>query len=182
MKGVLFNVVEAVITELDGADAWDDVLEASGVVGAYTSLGDYPDGELSVLVVATAARFELSADAVLVIAGRQGFRHLVAHHPELVSQYRDVLGLAADLDDVIHPEVRKLYPDATPPTFRSVRRDHGIDLEYRSHRRLCRLVEGLLLGAGDYYGQAVTVTHGACMRSGASACLIGLDVAHPVPR
>lgn len=177
MKGVLFNVVEAVITELDGADAWDDVIDASGVAGAYTSLGDYPDGELSALVVATAARFKLSTDAVLVIAGRQGFRHLVAHHRELVSPYRDVLGLVADLNDVIHPEVRKLYADATPPQFVSTPRDRGVSLEYRSRRGLCRLVEGLLLGAGDHYGQTVAVQHTACVRAGADACSLDVDVA-----
>ena len=182
MKGVLFNVVEAVITELDGADAWDDVLDASGVSGAYTSLGDYPDGELSALVVATAARFKLSTDAVLVVAGRQGFRHLVAHHPELVSPYRDVLGLVADLNDVIHPEVRKLYPEATPPMFVSTPLDHGVVLEYRSSRGLCRLVEGLLQGAADYYGQTVAVEHTACVRAGATACTLAVDVARPVPR
>lgn len=176
MKGVLFNVVEAVITELDGADAWDDVLDAAGVVGAYTSLGDYPDGELSALVVATAARFGLTTDAVLVVAGRQGFRHLVAHHGSLVSQYRDVLGLVADLNDVIHPEVRKLYPAASPPHFCSEPREGGVSLEYRSSRGLCRLVEGLLLGAGDYYGQDVAATHRSCVRAGASACVLDVDV------
>lgn len=172
MKGVLFNVVEAVVTELDGEDAWDDVLEASGASGAYTSLGDYADGELSALVVATAARFKLSTDAVLVVAGRQGFRHLVARHPELVSQYRDVLGLVADLNDVIHPEVRKLYPAAAPPHFDSEPRPGGLSLTYRSSRGLCRLVEGLLLGAADYYGQTIGIAHTACVRAGDDACVI----------
>lgn len=182
MKGVLFNVVEAVIHELDGEDAWDDVLEASGVSGAYTSLGDYPDGEMSALVVATAARFKLSTDAVLVVTGRRGFRHLVAHHPELVSQYRDVLGLVADLNDVIHPEVRKLYPAAAPPHFCSTPRDGGLRLEYRSSRGLCRLVEGLLLGAGDYYGQTVEVGHATCVRAGGDVCLLDVVAARPEPR
>ena len=43
MKGVLFNVVEDVVTEALSAEAWDDVVDDSGVDGAYTSLGTYPD-------------------------------------------------------------------------------------------------------------------------------------------
>ena len=46
MKGLIFNVVEEVVTELYDADTWDDLLDAAGVDGAYTALGNYDDDEL----------------------------------------------------------------------------------------------------------------------------------------
>ena len=30
MKGVIFNLVEDIVTEANGPDAWDDLLEAAG--------------------------------------------------------------------------------------------------------------------------------------------------------
>ena len=55
-KGVIFNLAEQVVTDDYGADVWDDVLDQAGLEGAYTSLGSYPDGDLTALVAATAAR------------------------------------------------------------------------------------------------------------------------------
>ena len=43
MKGILFRVIEDVVFEALSADAWDDVIDRSGVSGSYTSLGNYPD-------------------------------------------------------------------------------------------------------------------------------------------
>ena len=43
MKGVLFNVVEDVVTDVLSEDAWDDAVDRSGASGAYTSLGNYDD-------------------------------------------------------------------------------------------------------------------------------------------
>ena len=49
MKGILFNVVEDVVTEAMSEDAWDDVVDAAGVDGSYTSLADYPDSDLAAI-------------------------------------------------------------------------------------------------------------------------------------
>ena len=38
MKGIVFNLLEEVVTEAYGADAWDSLLDAAGLDGAYTSL------------------------------------------------------------------------------------------------------------------------------------------------
>lgn len=181
MKGLLFNVVEAVVTDVAGADAWDDVLDAAGVAGVYTSLGDYDDAELHALLVAAAARLHLTVDALLVTGGRLGFRHLAAHAPDLVAPYRDVAGLLQDLDDVIHPEVRKLYPHAAPPRFVTMPIEHGFELEYRSERGLCRLVEGLALGAADRFEQVLTVEHLTCVRHGDAVCRLRLVTSPRVP-
>ena len=56
MKGIIFNVAEKAVTELLGAEAWEDLLEDAGVNGDYTALGTYPDEELIALVVAAAEK------------------------------------------------------------------------------------------------------------------------------
>ena len=43
MKGVVFNLLEQLVARDFGEDTWDALLDASGLEGAYTSLGSYPD-------------------------------------------------------------------------------------------------------------------------------------------
>src|SRR6476661_3912519 len=48
------------------------------------------------------------------------------------------------LDDTIHPEVVKLYPDARPPRFRFEDPAPGmLVMHYTSERRLCAMAEGM---------------------------------------
>ena len=54
VKGVIFNILEEVVSTQMGEDAWDGLLDAAGLEGAYTSLGSYPDAEILALVSAAA--------------------------------------------------------------------------------------------------------------------------------
>jgi len=54
MKGILFNLAEEVVQEAYGDEVWERMLDESGVDGAYTSLGNYPDEEFFALVAAAA--------------------------------------------------------------------------------------------------------------------------------
>ena len=71
MKGIVFNLLERVVVDEHGEDVWDDLIDAAGVTGAYTSLGSYPDAELMALVTAAADALALAADDVVRWFGRQ---------------------------------------------------------------------------------------------------------------
>ncbi len=172
MKGVLFNVVEDVVTEAMSADAWDHVIERAGVDGAYTSLGDYPDGELLKLVESTSRAASLTTDDTLRLAGRNGFKHLVRRAPRLLEGLDDWRSVLASLDEIIHPEVRKIYPDAKVPRFDTEARDGAMLLHYQSERGLCVLAEGMVLGTGDWFDTPIAVEHVKCIHRGDSSCLM----------
>lgn len=156
MKGVLFTVAQEVIERLAGEAAWDAVLLGAGVDGAYTALGDYPDEELGKLVETAAATLEMSVDDVLKLLGEHGFAVLVSRHPWATEGHEDLFGFLASLDDVIHPEVLKLYPDAAAPSFEShLERPSVIVLRYRSGRALVSLAVGLVIGAAAHFGTPV---------------------------
>jgi hypothetical protein len=178
VKGVVFNVVEDVVTDLLGADAWDAVLDDAGLGGAYTSLGQYDDSELDAIVHAAAARTGLAAGAVLALVGTHAYAHLAARASGLVEPYRDLASLLAALDEVVHPEVTKLYPGARPPSFQvETEPDGTVRLRYVSTRRLCRLAEGLVVGAARHLGGDATVEHRACLDHGADACVLAITPA-----
>lgn len=173
MKGVIFNVLEEVVEEHFGVDFWDEAVERAGVTGAYTSLGSYTDDELVSLVGAIAELARVSRNDVLVLGGRLGFRHLASRHTDLLvglTSWRDVL---AHLDGIIHPEVKKIYPDAEVPEFDADAKrpaDASMLLEYRSPRELCALAEGLVLGLGDWFDAALAVVHVSCVHNGDDVC------------
>jgi hypothetical protein len=172
VKGVIFNVVEEVLDEAFGPDMWDQVLDRAEIDGAYTSLGNYSGAELTRIVSAAAELANMSRDQVLIAAGRLGFKHLAARHGELLagtSGWRDVL---EQLDGIIHPEVKKIYPGANVPSFAARPGEESLLLEYRSHRQLCRLAEGLVRGLGDWHGIELEVRHLACVHHGDDVCVI----------
>lgn len=173
MKGIIFNLVEEVVAADHGHDAWDAILDETGLTGAYTSVGSYDDAELLAIVEAASAATGASQDEVLVHVGRRSTPLLAERYPEFFALHSSVRTLLPTLNSVIHPEVEKLYPGATPPHFEfSQQTDTTVLMEYRSARHMCRLAEGLTAGAADHFGEVVSITHEQCIRDGDPRCLL----------
>lgn len=157
MKGVVFNVVEEVVTELYDAETWDDLLAAAGVDGAYTALGNYGDDELLEIVNAAATATGLAPDDLWRTVGRLALPKLAARLPELVTEAGDARSFLMAVNDIIHPEVRALYPESVPPVFEFEVSPAGLLVRYRSGRRLDALAQGLMIGCGDLFDEVVHV-------------------------
>src|SRR3990170_3631836 len=62
------------------------------------------------------------------------------------------------IDDTIHVEVRKLYPDAELPTFSCEQPEPDrLVMVYQSHRGMADLAEGLIAGAIAHFRENVQV-------------------------
>ena len=171
MKGVVFNLLERATAESHGEDLWDDVLAVAGLDGAYTSLGSYPDAHLSRLVAAISEATEKPPDDVIRWLGRSAMPHLAASNPRFFEPHADTRDFLLTLNDIIHPEVRKLYPGADVPDFEMhVDADGGMRIRYDSHRKMCAFAEGLIQGAAAYYGQEVSISQPRCMNRGDESC------------
>ncbi len=130
IKGIIFSLLEEVVVNEHGENAWDDTLERAALDGAYTAVGNYPD-----------------------------------------SEFLQLLPFLLTLNDIIHPEVRKLYPDADVPVFDfSHEGESTLVVGYRSARRLCFLAEGFIEGASSHFGQHVTIEQRLCMHDGNDRC------------
>ncbi len=173
VKGVVFNIVQEVVEEHLGENVWDDAVDRSRVEGAYTSLGNYPDADLEQLVGSLGDLAQLPRDDVLVFAGRHGFRQLAGRHPDLVAPYSGWREVVEHLDDIIHPEVAKIYPGTDTPSFRVIDQPDGsVHMVYQSRRQLCSLAEGLLIGLGEWFRCSLAVSHVECVRRGGSSCTL----------
>jgi hypothetical protein len=173
VKGIVFNLLEDVVTAAHGADVWDDLLAAVDAEGAYTSLGTYPDGELVAIVGAAAARLGLPVPDLIRWFGRKAMARLAMAHPSFFVGHRSTRPFLLTLNQIIHPEVRKLHRGADVPDFDFDTSDPEVlGLGYRSLRRMCSLAEGLIEGAADHYHEVATIEHPQCMHRGDAHCLI----------
>ena len=170
MKGVVFNLLEEAVGRAFGPDTWDALLDASGVSGAYTSLGNYPDEEIEALVAAAGAALSLDRDAVLRWFGVNAIPILAELYPDF---FKATNGRAFvdGINTIIHAEVRKIYPGAACPHFRMHANASGdLVMDYLSTRNMCALAQGFVEGSAAFYGEAVTFEHVACTAKGDSHC------------
>ena len=173
MKGIIFNLVEQVVTDDYGIDTWEDLLDQSRVQGAYSAVGSYPDEELVGLVSTASAMTGIPADDLLRHVGRRSIPMLKQRYPEFFDLHSDSRSFLGSLNEVIHPEVRKLYEGAEPPLFEFHDGEDGsLLMDYHSHRSMCALAEGLTMGAGDAFGEAMTVSQPQCKLRGHPYCTL----------
>ena len=177
MKGIIFNLLEEVVaTHLDER-TWDGILDSTGAKGAYTSLGNYPDEEFVRLLGALSQQSGKSDRETLKWFGQLSMPFLAQRYPEFFSPHTGMRSFLLSLNDVIHAEVRKLYPGAEVPNFEfetptGAAAQDTLIIHYRSKRRLCQLAEGFIAGAADHFGEKITVTQPRCMLEGANACAL----------
>lgn len=172
MKGIVFNLLEDVVSRHHGAALWEDLIDAAGVDGAYTSLGSYPDSDLEALVAAAAAALGTDRAGALRWFGVHAMPVLAERYPGFFAPHATARPFVLGVNDLIHAEVRKLYPGAACPHFRLADADDGdLMMDYRSERRMCALAQGFVEGAAAHYGEAVDFAHVACVDRGDPHCL-----------
>ncbi|MET3827818.1 hypothetical protein ABIC16_003511 [Sphingomonas sp. PvP055] len=173
MKGVIFNLLEEAVVLEHGPDTWTDLIDATGVDGAFTSLGSYPDETLLALVDTAAAATGKTPSDVLRWFGTAAMPLLAERYGVFFTGHSGARSFILSVNEIIHPEVRKLYSGAGCPHFQfSTDAEGAMIIGYQSPRRLCALAEGFILGAAAHYGEQVTITHLACMLDGSPLCRI----------
>jgi len=175
MKGVVFNLLEETVTRSFGADVWDGLIEASGVSGAYTSLGNYPDEEIEALVAAASASLSLDRNAVLRWFGHNAIPVLAESYPAFFEGVADARTFVEGVNHIIHAEVRKLYPGAACPHFRLHAATSGdLVMDYLSARNMCALAQGFVEGVAAWYVQPVEFRHLQCKEQGHGHCTFAM--------
>ena len=179
MKGLIFNLLEAVVTQAHGEDTWDALLDSAQLDGVYTSLGNYPDEQITALVLAAAHALKLSPNEVLRWFGQEAMAVMVERYPAFFVAHSSTRPFVLSLNSVIHPEVRKMCPGADVPVFDfDTAPDGSLLMGYQSARKLCALAQGFVEGAGRHYGETVRFEHLCCMHDGDPKCQFRLVFAN----
>ena len=79
-------------------------------------------------------------------------------YPEFFEGSSTAFDFLAGIEDHVHAEVRKLYPDAELPTFETTRpTPDTLIMVYRSKRPLAIMALGLMKGCFKHFGEAVSI-------------------------
>lgn len=161
MLGVVFTSLVDMLEETVSPEFADEVLVDANLEndGAYTAVGYYPFSELEKILVVLIEKTGKSLDELLNAFGKYLFNVLADGHASMMADRNSVLSLLETLDNDIHVQVRKLYPDADLPSFSVEQRsENSILLKYHSLHDLYALAEGLIDGAAEYFGEQIEHT------------------------
>jgi len=173
VKGIIFNLVEEVVSNAYGEDTWDALLDAAGLDGSYTSLGSYADADLFRLVEAASVALGVPGEQVVRTLGEGAIPLLIARYPFFFDGHVSTSSFLLTLNDIIHPQVLKLYPGSQVPDFDFDDSEPGVlTIGYRSSRQLCALAEGFIYGTATHYGERVEVVQPHCLLRGDDRCEI----------
>ena len=160
MKGIVFTEFLEMIAEQFSADMVDDIIEdakpPSG--GAYTAVGTYEHTEIVALLLALAKRTQIAPPDLLQAFGRHLFGRFVQGFPSFFTGIENAFDFLTRIEDIIHPQVHKLYPDAELPSF--IIEEYmpkRLVLLYKSGRHFEDLAEGLILGCITHFGGTISV-------------------------
>jgi predicted hydrocarbon binding protein len=173
MKGVIFNLLEDFIIEGWGDDVYDEILSRCSLrtTEPFIGPGTYDDADLLAIVAQAAETLGLTVPEAVRAFGRYCFSGLARKFPVFLEGHRELKTFLKSIDEVIHVELKKLVPEAEPPKITFVDpAPNELILTYRSRRRLCPLMAGLLEGAAAYFGTPLEYRETKCTSQGADAC------------
>lgn len=160
MKGIVFTEFLGMVRQVFSEDMADDIIDDAQLShgGAYTAVGTYPFSEMVAMLGALSRRSGLDIPSLLHAFGQHLFGRFAVLYPHFITQANDTLALVASIEQVIHSEVRKLYPDAELPSFRVEHYSpQQLRIVYQSPRCLSVLARGLIDGALLHYHESETV-------------------------
>lgn len=169
MKGIIFTELLAMAEDSFGEEAVDRVIAASDLPsgGAYTSVGNYRCEELFRLIDGFSAHSGLPVETLQRLFGHWLMPSFARHYPHFFEDRPGSLDMLEAIENDIHVEVRKLYPDAELPRFEA-RRDGAdvLDLIYRSPRPLADFCLGLIESCAAHFGENVRIARRDASRDG----------------
>ncbi|MES9906160.1 MAG: heme NO-binding domain-containing protein [Sedimenticola sp.] len=161
MKGLVFTEYVEFVEDIFSADIVDEMIEMAELPsqGAYTAVGTYHHVEMLALVTALSQLTDTPVSHLVQTFGKHLFGRLSAGHPDFLKGIDNSFDFLQLVENHIHVEVRKLYPDAELPQFEDQRPDPDhLILTYSSKRPFGDLAMGLIEGCIDHFSEQVTIT------------------------
>lgn len=161
MKGVVFTTFLEMVEDKFGYETVDEIIANSNLPssGIYTAVGTYSHHEIVQLVVALSKSQKIDVSDLLKIFGKHLFGVLSKGYPMFMEASNNVFDFLCNIENYIHVEVRKLYPDAELPKFETNRvSDLQLRMMYHSERKMADLAYGLIAGSLEYYNEKANIT------------------------
>jgi len=160
MKGIVFTEFLEMVEVRFSADMVDDIIDDANLPsgGAYTAVGTYPHTEMVALAGALSQRSGMAVPDLLLTFGEHLFGCFVKNYPAFFTGASDAFLFLSGIENIIHTEVRKLYPNAELPRFEVEQHDaQRLVLVYDSRRHFEDLADGLMHGCIAHFGGGISI-------------------------
>lgn len=160
MKGVVFTEFLEMVEDYFSPDVADQIVVASDLPsgGVYTSVGTYDHTEIVKLVQNLSVETKLGIDELLRTFGKHLFGRFVLGYPSFFKDEQDVFQFLQSVEEYIHVEVKKLYPDAElPSVIATLESPDHLKIVYRSDRNMGDLAHGLIEGCIKHFDEPINI-------------------------
>lgn len=149
MKGIVFVELLKMAEDMLGEEVVDRVIDSADLPsgGAYTGVGNYPCAELMSLVSGFSKVTSVPEAELQRLFGHWMMTSFETHYPGFFKNKTNAFDMLDSIEEEVHVEVRKIYPDAELPSFNTHRvGDKQLKMTYQSSRPLAPFCKGLIEG------------------------------------
>jgi hypothetical protein len=160
MKGIIFTEFLDLVEDKFGLEMVDDIIANSQLEseGSYTAVGTYKFAEMLQLLQNLSNNTKISIDDLLLTYGEHFFSIIEDSYPGLLAIYKDPIEMLASIENHIHVEVRKIYPDAELPTFVVEHKTaNSLTMIYKSSRAMHHFGLGLMNKTFEHFNSSATI-------------------------
>ena len=160
MKGIVFAEFLELVEDKFGLEIADEIIEDAELPsgGAYTSVGTYDHSEIVALVVLLSEKTQIPIETLLHVFGEHLLTRFVAMYPQFFTDVSTCFDFLDTIENRVHVDVLKLYPEAELPTFDTLSKtETAMEMVYTSNRPFSALAYGLILGSAKHYGEGIHV-------------------------
>ncbi len=162
MRGVIFTEMIEFVEDALGFEVADKMIEKAHLDnhGAFSQGGNYPFDQMVKMLTALSEITKKEPNELLYIFGRHLFSILVKLYGKDIKSAGNALDFIDSVEDYVHVEVKKLYPDADLPTFKTIEKsDDILILHYKSEKKLEAFAHGLIEACGEYFNEPFNVEY-----------------------
>ncbi|MGB6269075.1 MAG: heme NO-binding domain-containing protein [Olleya sp.] len=160
MKGIVFTEFLELVEDKFGLEMVDNIISSSDLEseGIYTAVGTYSFSEMLQLLQHLSKHTAISIDNLLLVYGEHFFSVIENSYPGLLATYKDPIDMISSIENHIHVEVRKIYPDAELPTFEVVEKtENSLVMVYTSSRAMHHFGLGLMNKTFEHFDSTATI-------------------------
>ena len=160
MKGIVFTEFLDLVEDKFGLEMVEKIISESKLEseGAYTAIGTYSFSEMLQLLTHLSKYTEIPIDNLLLVYGEHFFSVIENSYPGLLATYKDPIDMLSSIENHIHVEVQKIYPDAELPTFVvEEKSENSLIMVYKSSRAMHHFGLGLMNKTFEHFNSTATI-------------------------
>lgn len=160
MKGIVFTEFLELVEDKFGIEMVDTIISQSTLEseGIYTAIGTYNFSEMLQLLQNLSKNTNISIDDLLLVYAEHFFSVIETSYPGLLATYKDPIEMLSSIENHIHVEVKKIYPDAELPTFVvESKTENSLVMIYKSSRAMHHFGLGLMNKTFEHFNATADI-------------------------